>query len=42
MSEEHAKREMVTDDKPKASERKNEEQTQRGPTTNTRRNPLPL
>jgi hypothetical protein len=41
MSGEHTKREMVTDDKPEASEMKNEEQTHRRLTTNTRRNPFP-
>jgi hypothetical protein len=42
MSGEHAKREMVTGEKPKGSGRKNDERTPSGsPTKITRRNPLP-
>jgi hypothetical protein len=42
MSGEHAKREMVTGDKPEGSRRKNEEQTpSKETTTSTRRNMLP-
>jgi hypothetical protein len=42
MSGEHSKREMVTDEKPKGSGRKNDERTPSGsPMKSTRRNPLP-